>query len=93
LRISQAMQEYLKNSKLNKKDEVFLFGSRVDDSAKGGDIDTFILSNEKYSMENIRSIKMGFMQKFGWQKLDLLNWTFDEKNTFKDFIIDDAIKL
>jgi predicted nucleotidyltransferase len=93
LRISQAMQEYLKNSKLNQKDEVFLFGSRVDDNAKGGDIDVFILSRQKYQLEELQEIKLNFKKQFGWQKLDLLNWEFDEKNTFKDLIIDDAIKL
>jgi predicted nucleotidyltransferase len=87
------MREYFINSLLNKNDEIFLFGSRVNDDAKGGDIDVFILSNTKYSLDDLGAIKINFKKRFGWQKLDLLNWTFDEKNSFKDLIIDDAIRL
>jgi predicted nucleotidyltransferase len=93
MRITKEQQEYFKNAIKNKSDEIYLFGSRVDDNAKGGDIDVFILSNKKYQLEDLQAIKLNFKKQFGWQKLDLLNWSFDEENTFKNLIIDDAIKL
>jgi predicted nucleotidyltransferase len=93
MRITKEQQEYFKNAIKNKSDEIYLFGSRVDDNAKGGDIDVFILSKQKYSLDDLRDIKLNFKKIFGWQKLDLLNWSFDEENTFKNLIIDDAIKL
>ena len=93
MRISPEMRQYFKNACQNAEDKVFLFGSRVDDTKRGGDIDVFILSNEHYDSDVIRSIKTKFMQQFGWQKLDLINWTFDEENTFKDLVMDGAIEL
>lgn len=33
------------------------------------------------------------MERFGWQKLDLINWTFDENNTFKNLVMDEAVEL
>ena len=93
MRINLAMQQYLKQSCQNDGDKVFLFGSRVDDNKRGGDIDIFILSDKKYTLQVLNKIKTGFMQRFGWQKLDLVNWTFKEKNTFKDLVADEAIEL
>ncbi|MDC9715595.1 MAG: nucleotidyltransferase domain-containing protein [Gammaproteobacteria bacterium] len=93
MRISPEIQQYFRIARQNEDDKVFLFGSRTDDSKLGGDIDVFILSNERYNSSIIRNIKAEFMQKFGWQKLDLISWTFDEKNTFKDLVMDEAIEL
>lgn len=93
MRISLEMQQYFKNACQNIEDKVFLFGSRVDDDKRGGDIDVFILSDKQYDSSVLRTIKTKFMQKFGWQKLDLINWTFDEQNTFKDLVMDEAIEL
>jgi hypothetical protein len=86
MRISLEMQQYFKNACQNTDDKVFLFGSRVDDNKRGGDIDVFILSNQHYDSQIMRNIKTKFMQQFGWQKLDLINWTFDEQNFNNCFV-------
>ena len=52
---------------------VYLFGSRTDDSLKGGDIDIYIQTKQK---ENILKSKIIFLREFdkicGEQKLDLI---------------------
>jgi predicted nucleotidyltransferase len=93
MRITTEMQQYFKSACQNSEDKIFLFGSRTDDNKRGGDIDVFILSNQHYDSGIIRSIKIKFMEQFGWQKLDLINWTFDEQNTFKDLVMDEAVEL
>jgi uncharacterized protein len=92
MRITTKMQEYFRSC-IKPNDMIYLFGSRVDDNKKGGDIDIFILSKQKYTFDRMRKIKIDFMKKFGWQKLDLINWTFNEKNSFKHVALQQAIKI
>lgn len=53
--------------------EIYLFGSRVDDSLRGGDIDLFIETDEK---ENLFARKVRFLsklkQQIGDQKIDIV---------------------
>ena len=53
--------------------ELFLFGSRVDDDQKGGDIDLFVIAKNK---NNYLEKKLQFLsllkQKIGDQKIDLI---------------------
>ena len=51
--------------------KVWLFGSRTDDSKKGGDIDIGILSIKVGVMEEIE-IKQNICDKIGEQKIDLV---------------------
>ena len=55
------------------KGEIYLFGSRVDDTLKGGDIDLFVSSNNR---DNYLEKKLDFLtllkQKIGDQKIDLV---------------------
>lgn len=56
--------------------EIFLFGSRTDDSKKGGDIDLFIDIRPEQDPRNIMLQKAEFLSKLeillGEQKIDLL---------------------
>ena len=56
-----------------KKGDIYLFGSRVDDGLKGGDIDLFIIGCD---CENRLEKKIEFLaslkQKIGDQKIDLI---------------------
>jgi predicted nucleotidyltransferase len=73
--------------------EVFLFGSRVADDLRGGDIDILILSEKPLNKKSLRQIKVDFYKQFGWQKLDLLNFTIEESHPFKSLILEEAEQL
>lgn len=73
--------------------KVYLFGSRVHDHKKGGDIDILILTEVKLPMEVITEIRYDFMEKFGEQRMDILNFTFHEKDTFKELILKDSVEI
>jgi len=53
--------------------EIYLFGSRTDDSQRGGDIDLYIhsMSNERLSAKKIDFL-VGIKRKIGIQKIDLV---------------------
>lgn len=57
-------------------DEVYLFGSRVNDSASGGDIDLFIVPQAGESAEALFQRKVQFLvslkQRIGDQKIDVV---------------------
>jgi predicted nucleotidyltransferase len=61
--------------------QVYLFGSRTDDSKKGGDIDILVLSEILTSKEK-RLIKLDLYDKIGEQKLDIIISKNDAKNSF-----------
>ena len=56
--------------------EIFLFGSRVDDSKKGGDIDLYIQSNytldTKQMLDKKIKFKLALYDKIGEQKIDVI---------------------
>ena len=95
MRVNQEISEYiLKNLHiLDQKSDIYLFGSRMDDWAKGGDIDILWLTEQKVPARQIRSFRTQFYHRFGWQKIDIVNFTFKEENPFKALIIDEAIPL
>jgi len=71
--------------------KVFLFGSRLDDEKKGGDIDVLIKTSEKQKM-NIRQ-KSTFLTelklRIGFQKIDVV---FDDENLkLKEFFYKSVI--
>ena len=70
--------------------EIFLFGSRVNDNEKGGDIDILILSDQKIEKKFLRAFRTDFFRKFGWQKIDLINFTKDEESTFKKIVLNNC---
>jgi predicted nucleotidyltransferase len=87
--------DFLKHQVLSKAKEarIYLFGSRVDDAGKGGDIDILILSEKKLSFDDKVKIRYAFYEKFGEQKLDLVNFRFDEDSNFKELALMEAVEL
>lgn len=53
------------------KARVYLFGSRVDDSARGGDIDLLVLSEQIDFLQKIK-IEARLVMELGDQKVDLV---------------------
>ena len=72
---------------------IYLFGSRINDKAAGGDIDLLLLTDKKVSSTLLRIFKREFYKKFGWQKVDIVNFRHNENNAFKSVIMDEAIPL
>ncbi|MDX2188379.1 MAG: nucleotidyltransferase domain-containing protein [Bacteroidota bacterium] len=73
--------------------QVYLFGSRTDDTKKGGDIDVLILGSRKLEKTELNSVRNKFWQRFGEQKLDLVSFFIEEDNNFKEIALSTSIKL
>jgi predicted nucleotidyltransferase len=56
--------------------KIYLFGSRVDDSKKGGDIDLFLELDDDLSLEELTDLKTQFKlmlyDSLGEQKIDVV---------------------
>jgi len=73
--------------------KVLLFGSRTDDTKRGGDIDILVLGTRKLKLNEKLKVQTAFWKQFGMQKLDLVSFTFDDNHPFKRLILFDAIEL
>ncbi len=95
MRLSPDISEFLKCQikAVLPEAKIFLYGSRIDDNAKGGDIDVLILSSRELTYNEKFKIKTAFIKKYGEQKIDLTNFLFDEKDMFKELILVNAIEL
>ncbi|HXP62642.1 MAG TPA: nucleotidyltransferase domain-containing protein [Dongiaceae bacterium] len=51
--------------------EIYLFGSRADDSAKGGDIDLLVVS-DKLGFRDVLKLRTAILDRIGWQQLDVV---------------------
>jgi len=51
---------------------VFVFGSRVDDNQKGGDIDLYLEINEKPTLEKKLKFLAKLKRRLGEQKIDVV---------------------
>jgi predicted nucleotidyltransferase len=76
-----------------KKGEIYLFGSRVDDTQKGGDIDLYAIIDDK---ENVTRKKIDFLvllqEKIGEQKIDLVIST-DKNRAIEQEALKKGVKL
>jgi uncharacterized protein len=95
LRLSEYQRNTIRTSfqSMFPKHSLYLFGSRTDDSQKGGDIDLLILGNTKLTLKEIRSLKIDLFKKIGEQKIDVVSYCNDEETTFKELIQIDAVEL
>ncbi len=85
--IKQAFLETFKDGK------IYLFGSRVDDTKRGGDIDLYIVPNNK---DELRKKKIDFLVKLdeyiGEQKIDVVI-AKDSSRLIEKIAIKDGIEL
>ena len=73
--------------------KLYLFGSRTSDTATGGDIDLMIITENPVNKKILSTIRVEFYKKFGWQKIDLVNFTSNDNSIFKQLIQSTAIEL
>jgi predicted nucleotidyltransferase len=94
MRISKEEVELLRKilADLDSEAKLYLFGSRVNDEKKGGDIDILIVS-KKITKMDLRKIKREFFNKFGEQKIDIVIDDGEYNNPFVEKIIKDAVEL
>lgn len=73
MRLSQAQINNFKSSvaAIDAEAKLYLFGSRADDSKRGGDIDLAILS-DKFGFEEECSFYKNYENEFEEEKIDLL---------------------
>ena len=57
--------------RLDSNAEIFLYGSRTDDSARGGDIDLLVVS-DKLGFRDVLRLRTAILDRIGWQQLDLV---------------------
>jgi len=72
---------------------IYLFGSRVDDSKKGGDIDIMVLSGRRLNWKEKSKFRWRYFDKYGEQKIDIVTFSFQEENPFKQLIMEKGVKL
>ena len=72
--------------------KLYLFGSRVDDSKRGGDIDLLVVS-KKLTKKDLRHLRLAFFKVFGEQKLDILLDDGTFVNPFHKMISHKAVLL
>lgn len=89
MRITTAQKKFIHDywKTINPTNQVYLFGSRVDDQKKGGDIDILVLSEIKLHHTVLFKMKQLFFSKFGEQKMDVVNFTSDQESAFKKYIL------
>lgn len=72
---------------------VYLFGSRVQDHLKGGDIDVLVIGDKKLTGRQKRDLKIAFYKRFGEQKIDIVCFIDTEDCAFKQLALDEAVRL
>jgi predicted nucleotidyltransferase len=65
--------------RLDPQAEVYLYGSRVDDRARGGDVDLLVIS-ERLGFREVLRLRTRILDRIGWQQLDLAVRRADQLN-------------
>lgn len=76
---------------LDENASVYLFGSRVDDTKKGGDIDLLVLS-DILTRDDKRTIKIKLNELLGEQKIDIV-LAADDSDPFVKLALETGVKL
>lgn len=71
--------------------QIYLFGSRVDDDKRGGDIDLLLLSHSLGYKEK-RAIRMELHRLLGEQKIDIVI-AADDRKPFIQIALEEGIRL
>jgi predicted nucleotidyltransferase len=95
MRLKEQQIETIKQqaAKLAPGAEVFVFGSRANPSASGGDIDLLLLGEAKLPLSILRRLRRAILQQIGEQKLDIVSFARSTSHPFKDIALTTATKL
>lgn len=93
MRLDPAERETIKQAvaQFDPQARIYLFGSRADDSARGGDIDLLIFSDKLGPMDKV-SLYTEIFKHLEEQKLDLLI-VKDGSDPFVQMVMKEAIPL
>jgi predicted nucleotidyltransferase len=96
MRISEYERETIVRAveSVDKDALVWLFGSRTDDTKKGGDIDIAVLSDKIHGniMEELK-VKRFICDNIGEQQIDIVSSAPGKQNTFFRLAVKEGIKL
>ena len=94
MRLTPEEQATLKQTlaSLSNEAELYLFGSRTDDTKRGGDIDLLVIS-DRLSKSDLRKLRVKFFERFGEQKIDIVLDDGTLKDPFVKLIFNKAIPL
>ena len=73
--------------------KIYLYGSRTDDSKKGGDIDLMITGDRALTFEETSFFLDEIYKKIGVQRIDVASFTPNSDNTFFKLISLDAVEI
>lgn len=73
--------------------DVFLFGSRLNDFAKGGDIDLLLLTEEKLPLVFMNQIRKLILNDIGEQKIDMVNFKKSENHPLTSLALESGVRL
>ena len=73
--------------------DTYVFGSRTNPEARGGDIDLILLTLEPLSQSVVRKLRRAILNEIGEQKLDIVNFTRAAKHPFKDIAMASSVKI
>lgn len=95
MRLLAEQKQYLENLILRFRPdaEIYLFGSRTDVNARGGDVDILVFARPKLNFKETASISREFCLKFEEQKIDILSYTPESSEPFKNLALFNAIKF
>ena len=94
MRLTKSTQKVIRETivKFDSKAKVFLFGSRTNDSTKGGDIDLLVIS-EILTKRDLRKIKIHLQDQLGMQRFDMVLSSPDLADPFAKMAFDQGISL
>ncbi|GIV29702.1 MAG: hypothetical protein KatS3mg028_0768 [Bacteroidia bacterium] len=94
MRLDEQTKNIIKQSvlKLDSEANVYLFGSRTDDTKKGGDIDILVLSGKLKSIDKIK-ILTNIYQQMEEQKIDIVIAKTLDDNPFVKYISKQILPL
>ena len=72
---------------------VYLYGSRVDDAKRGGDIDLMIVNPVPVSRKAVNDIRWRLWEILGEQKIDILGEQESNLSTFARMVSFDALPI